>query len=108
MYAVGPQYSSFHPQVYSLLTKLPKTVHSTEPRALIEFEYVGNSPNAYTKPPSADAINILRIVAEGYKFISPDSLSPEARNEVRNIGFEHLKEAESVDIDQSRGEHQIW
>lgn len=106
---VDPRYSQYHPHVFTMVMQMPKSFHPNRPMALVEFEYIaGGGPEAYSTPEEAGAVNVLRIVAEGYKMISPQALSEQALEELVKIGYEAIRDADENEIYQSRGEHEVW
>lgn len=107
-YLVDPQRSAYHPHVYTVLTELPKSFHPNKPTALVEFEYIGEGPNSYSAPNSQDSINVLRIVVEGYKNVSPSTLPQNVLDDIKGIGFKHLDSEDDSAIDNASTEHFIW
>jgi hypothetical protein len=91
-----------------MVGKLPKSFHPNQPVALVEFEYVGSDPTGYSRPAESMAVNVLRICCEGYRNISPQSLSEKAYVDLVNMGFKHIIDAHDDDIERSKGEHKIW
>jgi hypothetical protein len=107
-FLVDAEYSGYHPHVFTLVTQLPKSFHPNRPTALVEFEYVAASPEAYGRPDNIGAVSVLRIVVEGYHNVTTHMLPTDVYEDIRRIGFDAIRDADEVEIDQSRGEHEIW